>query len=244
MESSDPFKNSSVFVDDFSLLEVKLITGVLSRHFDKRLVSKGGMVKIFFEFEQSFYRSSKELRMTQSVSYVSIFLLRFDGDVVLVAFAVVVMICDGSVEPFLFPFDDMLELALGVPGSISNESIFVLESPLRLVHDISARETEVRKLLFGWPVFVEVGVDTWDSIFIWSIKLCDGSPYLSLHLKIIFQVVDDFVVLVDFSLIVILVKFACYVMWGAGVLMRKCRIGFIVHDSVFFDLPKVGLFLL
>ena len=33
-------------------------------------------------------------------------------------------------------------------------------------------------------------------------------------------------------------------MGRAGILMRKCRVGFIIHDGVFFDLSQVVFFLL
>ena len=79
--------------------------------------------------------------MTQTIRYVSILLLWFDRHIILVAFAVVVVMSDRSVKSFLFPFDNMLELTLRVPGSIGDESILVLISPCGLIHDISARET-------------------------------------------------------------------------------------------------------
>lgn len=82
--------------------------------------------------------------MTQSIRYVCILLFRLDGHIILVSFAVVIVMSDGSVESFLFPLDDVLKLSFGVPGSIGNESIFVLICPCSLVHDISAREAEVR----------------------------------------------------------------------------------------------------
>ena len=51
LKTPDPFKYSGIFVNDFTLLKIKLITGILSRHFDKRLVSEGRMIEILFEFE-------------------------------------------------------------------------------------------------------------------------------------------------------------------------------------------------
>jgi hypothetical protein len=157
---------------------------------------------------------------------------------------VVVVPSDRSVESFLLPLNNVLELTLDVPWSVGDESILILEGPLSFVHDISAREAEVRELLFGGPIFAEVGVDTRDSVFVGSIKLCYGCPYLSLHFEVVFDIVDDIVVLFDFNLIVVLIKFAGDIVRRAGVLMRKDWIGFIVHDGVFFDLPEVGLFLL
>lgn len=202
------------------------------------------MVEILFELQESLKRVAEKFRMTQSVRDIFVLLFRLDGHIVLVSFAVIVVSSDRPVESFFLPFDDMLELLLGVPGSVGDESILILEGPVSFVHDISARKTEIRELLFCGPVFAEVGVDTWDSILVGSVKLCDGSPYLSLHFEVVFEVVYDIVVLFDFDPIVVLVELASDVMRRAGVLMRKRWIGFIVHDGIFFDLPQVRFLLL
>lgn len=244
LEGSDPLEDPGVFVDDFALLEVELVAGVLRGHFDKRLVGKGRMVEILLELKKSLKRVAEELGVTQSVRDILVLLLGLDGDVVLIALTVVVVASDRPVQPLLLPLDDVLELLLDVPGSIGDESILVLECPGLFVHDISAREAEVGKLLFGGPVFAEVGVDTRDSVLVGSVKLCDGCPYLSLHSKVVFEVVDDGVVLLDLGLVVVLVKLAGDVVGRAGVLVRQRWIGFIVQDGVFFDLPEVVLFFL
>ena len=67
LKSSDPFQNSSVFVDDFSLLEVKGLARVLTGHLHKRLVTEGRVIDIFLKFQQSIHGSSKEFRMSQSI---------------------------------------------------------------------------------------------------------------------------------------------------------------------------------
>ena len=207
LKSSDPFENSSVFVYNFSLLEVELAAGTLRWHFNEGLISEYGMVKIFFESEKSLEGSSEKFRMAQSISNPLVFLFWFDGNIVFVAFSVIVVTSDGSVESFLFPLNDVLECVVGVEGSVGDESILVIESPDSLVHDISALETDVGKFLFGGTILTEISVNTRDSIFIGSVKLCESIPYLSLHFEIILKVIDDGIVLFKFCLIVVLVEF-------------------------------------
>lgn len=74
--------------------------------------------------------------------------------------------------------------------------------------------------------------------------MCDGSPYLSLHFEVILEVCDDVVVLLNFYFVMILVELRGNILRRVRVLMGKNWISFIVHDSIFFNFPKVGLFLL
>lgn len=54
---------------------------------------------------------------------------------------------------------------------------------------------------------MDVGVDARDSSFVWSIKIIDGIPDLSLDFDIVFELINDLVVGSDFDFIVVLVEF-------------------------------------
>ena len=141
MESPDPFQNPGVFVDNLPLFEVEGLVGVLSGHFNEGLVGEGGMVDIFLEFEESVHGGAEKLGVSQPVSDVLVFLFWLDGDVVLVAFAVVVVAGDGPVESFLLPLDDVLEGDFLVPGGVGDEPVFVGEGPDLLFMDVPAGYT-------------------------------------------------------------------------------------------------------
>ena len=124
-----------------------------------------------------------------------------------------------SVESFFLPFDDVFEGRTFVPDSVGDEAVFVREGPDLFFINISAGESKVWQWFLGGSEGVEVGVDTWDASFIGSVKLCKCRPYFSLNFKVVFEVADYFVVLLDLGFVVILVEFAWDVVWRIGVLM-------------------------
>jgi hypothetical protein len=78
--------------------------------------------------------------MSQPVTDVFVFLFWFDGYIVFIAFAVVVVSGDWSVESFLFPFDDVFELLFRLPNCLSDKSVLICECPCYFVIDISPWE--------------------------------------------------------------------------------------------------------
>lgn len=152
------------------MLEIEGLVGILSGHFNEGLVGEGRMVDIFFQLEESVHGGAEELGMTQPVSNVLVFLFGLDGDVVFVAFAVVVVASDRSVESFLFPFDYVLEGNFLIPGGIGDEPVFVGEGPDLLSMNVPAGETQVGKVLRGGSVGVEVGVDAGGALLVGAVK--------------------------------------------------------------------------
>jgi hypothetical protein len=103
------------------------------------------MVEIFLKFQQSIHRSTEELWMSKSICYISVLFFGCYRHIILVSFAMIVIVSNRAVQPFLFPFQDMLERRSCVPGSVSDESVLVLKGEHLLAVDISARETKIRQ---------------------------------------------------------------------------------------------------
>ena len=144
LEGPNPFQYPSVFVDNFTLFEVERVARVLSWHAHKRLIKEGRMVDIFFELEESVERGSKELRVSQSVGYIGVLLLRTHWNVILVAFAVIVVVGDWTVEPLSLPFSSVLEGGGHVPRRVGDKAVFIAEGPNLFIVDIPSREAKVR----------------------------------------------------------------------------------------------------
>ena len=215
---------------------------MLGGHVHKRLISEGGMVDILFEFEESVDRSSKKFRMAQSVSYIGIFLFRFDWYIVFVALSMVIVVSHRSVQSFTFPFDDMWEGNLFIPRGISDEAILVGEGPYLFVVNISAGKAQIWQFFHSRSISVQICVNSRNTAFIGTVKTSNGFPDFSLNLEVILKVVDYGVVFFYFGFIVVLVEFAGDVIGGGWVLVRKCGIDLVLKSGIFLDSAEVGLF--
>ena len=207
LEGSDPLQHSSILVDHFSLFEVQVLAGVLTGHLDKRLVSEGGMIDILLEFQQPVEGSPKELRMAEPVRDVLVLFFRFDWDVIFVALAVVVVAGDGPMQAVSLPLLDVLEGHWLVPDRVPHEPVLVGEGPGVLIVNIPARESEIRQLLRGDAVRIDVSVNTRDALLVGPVQFGDGVPNLPLKFEIKLEILDDLVIGVSIGLIVVLVKF-------------------------------------
>ena len=179
--------------------------------------------------------------MSKSVRNIGIFFLRFHGYIVLVAFAVVVVMSDWSVESFLLPLDDVPEGRRSVPDSIGDEPVLVAESPDLLVVDVSSGETQVWEIVGSGSIHTKVGVDAGDAPFVGSVESGDSVPNFPLYFEVVLEVVDDSVVLFRLCFVVILIEFAGDVLGRVGVLVRKSWVRFVLESRVFFDESEVGL---
>lgn len=243
LEGADPFQNSGVFVNNLSLLEVQAIAGELGGHLDEGLVEVGRMVDILLELEESVNWGSEELRMSQSIGDVLVLLLWLDGDIVLVSLAVVVVVGDWPVQSLLLPLHDVFELRLLVPRGIGDKPVLVLEGPLDFLGEISPWESEIGQFGRNWPVGAEIGVDAGNAALVRAVEFGDGVPDLSLDLEIMFELIDDPVVLEDLGFVMVLIKLVMDVIAGVRILMRQCRIGLIVDIDIFLKEFGVGLLL-
>lgn len=137
----------------------------------------------------------------------------------------------------------MFEGRRGIPRCIGDESILVAEGPYLLVINISAIEAEIRQRFDCGSIWVKIGINSWNSSFVRSIKSGNWIPNFSLYFEIIFEVVDDCIILFSFSFIMILIKLACNIMSRIGILVWECRICFVIKNSIFFYESKIGFFL-
>lgn len=243
LEGADPLQNSGVFVNDLSLLEVQAVAGELGGHFDEGLVEVGGMVDILLELEEPVNWGSEELRMSQAIGDVLVLLLGLDGDIVLVSLAVVVVVGDWPVQSLLLPLHDVFELRLLVPRGIGDKPVLVLEGPLSFFGQISPWESEVGQFGGSGSVGAEIGVDAGNAALVGAVELGDGVPDLSLDLEIMFELIDDPVVLEDLGFVMVLIKLVMDVLGGVGILVGQCGIGLIVDIDIFFEEFSVGLLL-
>jgi hypothetical protein len=194
LNGSDPLKDTSVLVNDLSLFEVEGIGGVLGGHLDERLVDKGRVENVLFEFEKTVHGSTEELGVAETVSDVIVLLFGSDRNVVFVSFSVIVVSSDRAVLTLLLPLDDVLERNLFMPGSVSDESVLVGEGPHGFVVDVSALEAEVRKHLLVGTVGIEIGINSGYTSLVRTIEVGDGLPNFTLDLEIVLEIVDDGVV--------------------------------------------------
>lgn len=154
----------------------------------------------------------------------------------------VVVVGDGPVESLLLPLHDVFEGQGCIPGSIRHEAILVGESPDLLVINVPAGEAQVGEGLGGGTIGTEVGVDAWGASLVRTVEFGDGVPNFPLYFEVILEVVDDCVVLVDISFVVVLVEFGCDVVGRARVLVGQGGVGAIVEEGVFLYEPEVGFF--
>lgn len=206
LESTDPFEDSSVLIDHFTLLEVEGLAGVLSGHLDEGLIEIGGVVDVLFKFEEAIDGSAEELRMAETISHVLVLLLRLNCNVVLVSLAVVIVAGHGAVESLSLPFDDVLELRPLVPGSVGDEAVLILEGPANLLGHLATGETQIGQIGSDGAIGVEVGIDARNALLVRAVEISDGVPNLSLDSEIVLELIDDSVVLLDFDLVVVLVE--------------------------------------
>jgi hypothetical protein len=168
--------------------------------------------------------------VAQSISDILVFLLLLHRHIVLVAFSVVVVVGDRSMQSFLLPLDAVLEGDGSIPRSVSDEAVFVGKGENLLGVDVPPGEAQVRQIQRSRAAGVKIGVDSGNSSLVGPIEPSDGVPYLALHLEVILEVGDDGVVGTDLDLIVVLVKFGLDVIVRVGVLMGKHRVGFVVKE--------------
>lgn len=206
LESSDPFKYSSVFVNNFPLLEVEVLAGILSGHFDERLVEESGVEDVLLKFEKSVDWSSEEFRVAESVADVGIFIFGFDCHIVLISFSVVVVMRNGTVESLFLPLDDVLERSWSIPGCIRDEAVLVGKSPDLFVVIIASGESEIGERLFLDAVGIEVCINAGNTFLVGPVEFGDCVPHLALDLEVVFEVVNDGVVGLNLNLIVVLVE--------------------------------------
>jgi len=105
--------------------------------------------------------------VTQSVGDVLILFFRFQFNVVLVTFRVEVL-GDWSVESFLFPLLDVLEIMLLVEGGVGDESILIGENEFLVVNVLSFK-SQILEFWLYWSVFVHVFIDSSQTVFVWSV---------------------------------------------------------------------------
>ena len=151
--------------------------------------------------------------MSKSICNILVFFLRLNGNVIFITFSMIVVVSHWTVKSLLLPFDNVFELRLLVPGSIGNKSILILESPNRLFENISSLETNIGELIFRFnkAISVKVRINSWNSLLIWSIQLGDGVPNFLLNPKIMFELINNPIILYDFSFIMVLIEFALHV---------------------------------
>lgn len=241
LDESDPFKDSGVFVENFALLEVELLAGSGAGLLDEWLIQVSWVEDVVLEFEESVNRAAQKLGMAQSVGNVLILFFGFQFNVVLVTFGVE-MFGDWTVESFVLPLLNVLEIVFLVPWGVGNESVLVGENEL-LVVDVLSFEAQILKFWLDWAIFINVGINAPDSVLVRSVKVGDGLPYFFLNLKIVLEVLDNFVILFNLGFIVIFVEFGVNILRRVVVLMWQVRILFIIDFSIGFKLVKIFDFL-
>lgn len=100
----------------------------------------------------------------------------------------------------------MFELGFTYPRSIGNKSVLVLECPNLFFVNVSTFKTYIREFWLCETIRIEVSINSWNTFFVRAVEFSDSIPNLSLDLKIIFEIIDDFVVLLHFGAVMILVK--------------------------------------
>lgn len=143
--------------------------------------------------------------MTQSVSNELIFFLWFQLNIILITFGVEVF-SNWSVKSLLFPLLDVLEVVFLMERCICNKSVFISKTKF-LIIDVLSLESKICKFWFDWTIFINVGINASNSVFIRSIKIADGLPDLLLNFQVVFEVIDDGIVRCDGNLIVVFVEF-------------------------------------
>lgn len=242
LHESDPFQNSCVLVNHFTLFEVQLGAWLSVGLLHEWLVQIHWVENVVLESEQPVDWSAQKLWMTQSVSNVLVLFFRFQLDVVFVTFGVEVF-GDWSVGTFLFPLFDVLEVVFFVERGVGDEPVFVGENDF-LVVDVVSFKPEVLQFGFEGSVLVDVFINTSDSVFVGPVKIADSLPDFSLDFEIVVEVIDDFVILFDFDFIVVLVKFGVDVLRGVGILVREPGVFFIFDFSIGFESVEVFHFFL
>ena len=117
----------------------------------------------------------------------------------------IVILGDRTMQSLLLPLYDVLEWYFRVPWCISNESIFVGKGPDLFIMNISSWEAYIGQLLFPNSTWLQIGIDSGYSSLVWSVQLCNGTPDFPLQPEIIFEVIDDSIVLLNLNSVVILV---------------------------------------
>ena len=179
--------------------------------------------------------------MAQSVGDVLVLFFGFQFNVILVTFGVEVF-GDWTVESFVLPLLNVLEIVFLVPWGVGDESVLVGENEL-LVVDVLSFEAQILKFWLDWAIFINVGINAPDSVLVRSVKVGDGLPYFLLNLKIVLEVLDNFVILFNLGFIVIFVEFGVNILRRVVVLVWQVRILFIIDFSIGFKLVKIFDFL-
>lgn len=90
--------------------------------------------------------------MPQTICEEGVLLFWCNRNIIFVSFGMIIIFGDWPVESFLFPLDDMLEGRAHLERAIGDEAIFVSESPHGLLVNISAGESQIRKIFFDWSI--------------------------------------------------------------------------------------------
>jgi len=164
------------------------------------------MIYIFFKLKESIHRSSKEFRVSKSISNILIFFFRSNRNIILVSLIVVIILSNWTIQSFILPFENMFELRFTHPWSISDKSVLVLECPNLLFVNVTTIKSNIRKFLLYGTIWIEIGINSRNTFFVRTVQFVNGIPYFSLHFQIIFKLIDDFVVLLYISTVMILIK--------------------------------------
>lgn len=96
------------------------------------------MVDVVLQLEQPFDSRTEQLRMTKSIGEELIFLLRFNGNVVLVSLGMVEMAGDWSILVLFLPLLNVTGDPVKLVGSVRDEGILVEEGVSVIAEEIPA----------------------------------------------------------------------------------------------------------
>jgi hypothetical protein len=164
------------------------------------------VIEVLLQFKKPVDGSAEEFRVAKSVSNVFVFFLRFNGNIILVPFRVVVISRDRAVQSLLFPLNNVLKSWFFNPRSISDESVLIHECPSVFIVNISSGETEVWQLMRDGTIRIEIRVNSRNPSLIRSIELGNRIPNFSLNFNIVLKIANDGIVSFGICFIVIFVK--------------------------------------
>lgn len=141
------------------------------------------------------------------------------------------MFRDWSIESLLFPLLDVLEVMFFMEWCVGNKSIFVGEDEFLVIYVLSFK-TQIIQFWLDRTVFINVSIDSSNTMFVGPIQIANGLPNLFLNFKVILEVIDDLVISCNCNLIVILTQLFVNVLCRVWILVWKIGIFFIIDFSV------------